>query len=79
MDLDAEDRYINYKLLHGHTRYTHRQQVDPGGLSSLEERLPGKDTLGSEFSRLAFEQSPIYIERDAIVTKGSNLLEHVKP
>ena len=48
-------------------------------LSSFEERLPGKDTFGSEIALLSFDKSPIDVKGNGVVTQSLDLLEDIEP
>lgn len=53
------------------------QQVNTSLLGRIEEGLQVKDALGRVVARIAFQQSPIDVERHAIESQGLDLLEDI--
>jgi len=58
-------------------RLTYSDQIDASLCSSLEERLPSKDSLGTKVTLLALNKSPINVEGDAVVSQCLDLLEDI--
>ena len=69
---ESEPDRSNYSLLH-----TYCKEVDSSSLSSLEEGFQRKDAFGGEIALLAFQEGPIGVERDSVVTQSLDLLEHI--
>lgn len=59
--------------------WTYGNQIYARLLRSFEERLPRKDTLGSEITLLSFNKSPVNVERNGIISQCLDFLEDIQP
>ncbi len=58
---------------------TYGEQINAGCLSSREEWLQIEYSIGGKITRLALQQSPVDIERDAVEAQRLDLLEYIEP
>ena len=53
------------------------KEIYSGFAGSFEEQTQRENTLGNEMALVAFQEGPIGVERDAVVTKCLDFLEYV--
>lgn len=56
-----------------------RKKVEAGLFGGIEKWLQSKNAISPVVTRLAFEQSPVNVERNTVESKGFDFLENIKP